>query len=1151
MRRVLILAGLLAALASPSFAQVTGCPTASTSLLGCVKPDGTSVTISSAGVISAPTAGGGNVTGTGTTVVGTVPLYTNTAATGIGPGLPVGTSGNSTLVETTSGGLLNPAILPLATSSAFGAVKVDGTTITASSGVISASGSGVSSISGTAGQITASASTGAVTLSLPSTITANETFSGTITFSGTVTGTALSTYLASPPAIGGTTAAAGAFTTLSASSTVTGGGFTNLFASPPSIGNSAAASGAFTTLSASSTVTMSGISAGTQTTCLGLDSSNHIVGSGASCGSGSGGITALTGDVTASGSGSVAATIATNAVTLAKFQQGTALTVVANPTSGTANDQNVPLGSGLAFCNNTTLCPQAPDRTSTVTATVGNGDMSGIVVMNGSSLTLNIPAITSGPPAILTTGMSVAWLNRNSSALTLSSSPTLNGLPSTTTVHQFGWADCVSNNTSLDCIGFPGFGTITTNALSKFIDGSGATTASSLTDNGTIISASESVDVTSNGIVAELPNDTSTGTSLNLLVSLTGAGTAILTANGATDGVIGICTGNCGKSGSAQITKIGQASCTFDGATTANDYVSISATLGKCHDNASSRPTGTQVIGRVLSTNGAGGTYAMWVDTSYTNAAGGGSGTVASSTIGQIPVYTGATTVTGNANITFSGSTLTVGTSGATGALSIVGTSSGNATITVPSAAGTPTITLGSSSGTPAVTASSPLAITTATGNITCATCATTTNGGALSGTSPVAISAAGAISITGAANQVLAGSTPAFTATPTLGTNGGTGGSITLNGSTSGSVIIQTAAAAGTSTKFQLPATNGSSTDVLQTDGAGVTSWVAPGGGGSTTIVAPQGRLTLTTATPVMTANTTGVSQVFYDCYLGNQVPYYTGSADALDTIASCEVSLTMATSGTGVANNADNFDVWWVHGGASRVCIATNGSGGGWASDTGGSTTARGTGYSQLDKTSRPYITIKNSITHCYNGATDYGSVSANQATLLGTLTTTAAGQTGMNFLAGVTLNPVAVLGLSNAYNQVPVIARIMDNTSSWSYGTNAWRAANGSGNTISWVDSVQASSVIARYQVVMNGSGSHCVIGVSLDAATPAQLTNTDVGSGNLGLSTEDVFLPQIGLHKVGAEENSPGASSTCTFIGSFGAGQDMSFTARLNM
>lgn len=51
-------------------------------------------------------------------------------------------------------------------------------------------------------------------------------------------------------AVGGTTPAAGAFTTLSASSTVSGTGFSTYLASPPAIGGTAAAAGTFTTLTA-------------------------------------------------------------------------------------------------------------------------------------------------------------------------------------------------------------------------------------------------------------------------------------------------------------------------------------------------------------------------------------------------------------------------------------------------------------------------------------------------------------------------------------------------------------------------------------------------------------------------------------------------------------------------------------------------------------------------------------------------------------------------------------------------------------------------------------------------------------------------------------------------------------------------------------
>ena len=112
----------------------------------------------------------------------------------------------------------------------------------------------------------------------------------TLSASSTVSGTGFSTYLASPPAIGGTTASTvrgttitattafsgplngtvgattpstGAFTTLSASSTVSGTGFSTYLASPPAIGGTAAAAGTFTTVTGRLTPSAGTATAGT------------------------------------------------------------------------------------------------------------------------------------------------------------------------------------------------------------------------------------------------------------------------------------------------------------------------------------------------------------------------------------------------------------------------------------------------------------------------------------------------------------------------------------------------------------------------------------------------------------------------------------------------------------------------------------------------------------------------------------------------------------------------------------------------------------------------------------------------------------------------------------------------------------------------
>src|SRR5207249_10786418 len=126
----------------------------------------------------------------------------------------------------------------------------------------------------------------------------------------------------------------------------------------------------------------------------------------------------------------------------------------------------------------------------------------------------------------------------------------------------------------------------------------------------------EALDLKSQGLSFELANAGTTGTTANKLVKLTGApSTAVIATTSDTSGVIGICTAsnasNCGTSGSPQILIDGKASCVFDGATTAGDYVVASTTVGgDCHDSGATQPT-VQIIGRVLSTNGGGGTYTI------------------------------------------------------------------------------------------------------------------------------------------------------------------------------------------------------------------------------------------------------------------------------------------------------------------------------------------------------------------------------------------------------------------------------------------------------------------------------------------------------------------------------------------------------------
>ena len=158
---------------------------------------------------------------------------------------------------------------------------------------------------------------------------------------------------------------------------------------------------------------------------------------------------------------------------------------------------------------------------------------------------------------------------------------------------------------------------------------------SALSDNGTLVSSSESFDVTTDSYVIELGNAGTTGTTLNKLVKVSSTGKALIAATTDTSGIIGVAVGGAGTSGNAQIAVAGTATCVFDGTAAAGDYIGISSgTAGDCTDVGSALPTSGENIGRVLVGGSGAGTYTLMVNpgsTYITNNSSGSSGNVQTS----------------------------------------------------------------------------------------------------------------------------------------------------------------------------------------------------------------------------------------------------------------------------------------------------------------------------------------------------------------------------------------------------------------------------------------------------------------------------------------------------------------------------------------
>jgi len=150
----------------------------------------------------------------------------------------------------------------------------------------------------------------------------------------------------------------------------------------------------------------------------------------------------------------------------------------------------------------------------------------------------------------------------------------------------------------------------------------------------------------------ELCNDTTTGTIVNGLAVLSSAGCAISPSSALTSGAIGVVIANSGTSGVVTLARVGSAYCSFDGsATVVGDYVVPSSTASSglyplCHDAGAMRPTGTQILGRVLQASSGSTTVQMFLDMPGSN--------VSSSASYSIPWLT--TNTTGTA-ISFSSTT--------------------------------------------------------------------------------------------------------------------------------------------------------------------------------------------------------------------------------------------------------------------------------------------------------------------------------------------------------------------------------------------------------------------------------------------------------------------------------------------------------------
>lgn len=307
----------------------------------------------------------------------------------------------------------------------------------------------------------------------------------------------------------------------------------------------------------------------------------------------------------------------------------------------------------------------------------------------------------------------------------------------------------------------------------------------------------------------------------------------------------------------------------------------------------------------------------------------------------------------------------------------------------------------------------------------------------------------------------------------------------------------------------------------MVWTDG---TNWFTAGVNWQEEVITPpQGRLTLTSATPILAADVPAATNVYYTPYNGNKVPLYNGTRMVPYTFAELTLALASQHTASGI------FDVFiFLDGSTVRV-----GTGPAWTTATAGSG-ARGTGAGTTELTRVAGLNVNANAITARNGASTY-SVSANQATYVGSL-----------FIDG-TNGQVSCLiaygqnrkwGVWNAYNRRPIELIAGDTTSSWAYSTATVRQANGAtGNKMTVFSGLPEEAVLCEYkqntQTANNNSGGQ--LGLGLNSTTTMSgfvgkvLNSTGATGIGFVMCASLKVVPFIGIHDINLLEVAEAVSS----------------------
>ena len=240
------------------------------------------------------------------------------------------------------------------------------------------------------------------------------------------------------------------------------------------------------------------------------------------------------------------------------------------------------------------------------------------------------------------------------------------------------------------------------------------------------------------------------------------------------------------------------------------------------------------------------------------------------------------------------------------------------------------------------------------------------------------------------------------------------------------------------------------------------------------------DGRLTLTTGTPVTTSDVTAATTLYYTPYIGNGISLYDGST-AWDMVTFSELSIAVP------ASTSQMYDVFCYNNSGTATLELTA-----WTNDT----------------TRATALTYQDGV---------YVKTGATTRKYLGSFRTTA--------VSGETEDSAANRLVWNYYNRVRREMLVTESTNSWTYSTATMRQANANtANQLGIVLGIAEDSIEVMVLVRSNTSGATTRatatgIGIDSTSTTSSSMTRFDqqnTGSLNVGKPISFYTGYQLGYH-----------------------------------